>query len=375
MPRRSASGSSSSTRSSTSPSGRARSRISATGSAPAASASRAAASGSTSARSPPSCRRTTSARSRPGCRCRWAATRSARTASSPPSAGASRAAGRARSSPRCERLAAGGVKEVTLLGPERQLLGPRPAPRHPHRVRRAAASVRRGRRDRADPVHEPAPEGLPRAGDRGDGRVRSGLRARPPAAAVGVVAPAEGDAPDVHARALPRARREVCARRSPTSRSAPTSSSASRARPRPTSQRRSKWSKEIGYDSAFTFVYSPRAGTEAAAMPDQVPHEVKIERMERLVELTQRRRARAERGARRPRRAGARRRAVPHRSSRAARPDAPQHDGQLHRRRGRGAARRRPDRVGDVHDPARIRAGSGRRVTAANVSITSDRQD
>jgi tRNA-2-methylthio-N6-dimethylallyladenosine synthase len=44
---------------------------------------------------------------------------------------------------------------------------------------------------------------------------------------------------------------------------------------------------EVGYDSAFTFVYSPRAGTEAAAMDDQVPHEVKIERMERLVELTQ----------------------------------------------------------------------------------------
>ncbi|HZT91174.1 MAG TPA: tRNA (N6-isopentenyl adenosine(37)-C2)-methylthiotransferase MiaB [Gaiellaceae bacterium] len=44
----------------------------------------------------------------------------------------------------------------------------------------------------------------------------------------------------------------------------------------------------VGYDSAFTFVYSPRAGTEAASMPDQVPHEVKIERMERLVELTQR---------------------------------------------------------------------------------------
>jgi tRNA-2-methylthio-N6-dimethylallyladenosine synthase len=44
----------------------------------------------------------------------------------------------------------------------------------------------------------------------------------------------------------------------------------------------------IQYDSAFTFVYSPRAGTDAAAMPDQVPHEVKIERMERLVEATQR---------------------------------------------------------------------------------------
>jgi tRNA-2-methylthio-N6-dimethylallyladenosine synthase len=46
--------------------------------------------------------------------------------------------------------------------------------------------------------------------------------------------------------------------------------------------------EEIGFDSAYTFVYSPRAGTEAAAMPDQVPHETKIERMERLVELTQR---------------------------------------------------------------------------------------
>jgi tRNA-2-methylthio-N6-dimethylallyladenosine synthase len=46
--------------------------------------------------------------------------------------------------------------------------------------------------------------------------------------------------------------------------------------------------EEVAYDSAFTFVYSPRAGTDAAAMTDQVPHEVKIERMERLVELTQR---------------------------------------------------------------------------------------
>jgi len=44
---------------------------------------------------------------------------------------------------------------------------------------------------------------------------------------------------------------------------------------------------EVGYDSAFTFVYSPRAGTEAAALPDQVPDDVKRERMERLVELVQ----------------------------------------------------------------------------------------
>jgi tRNA-2-methylthio-N6-dimethylallyladenosine synthase len=46
--------------------------------------------------------------------------------------------------------------------------------------------------------------------------------------------------------------------------------------------------EEMRYDSAFTFVYSPRAGTEAAAMPDPVPHELKIERMERLVAVTQR---------------------------------------------------------------------------------------
>src|SRR5881394_1468029 len=46
--------------------------------------------------------------------------------------------------------------------------------------------------------------------------------------------------------------------------------------------------EQVGYDSAFTFVYSPRHGTEAATMAEQVPHETKIERMERLVELTQR---------------------------------------------------------------------------------------
>jgi len=44
----------------------------------------------------------------------------------------------------------------------------------------------------------------------------------------------------------------------------------------------------VGYDSAFTFVYSPRAGTEAAAMSDQVPDEVKHLRIERLVEVVQR---------------------------------------------------------------------------------------
>jgi tRNA-2-methylthio-N6-dimethylallyladenosine synthase len=47
--------------------------------------------------------------------------------------------------------------------------------------------------------------------------------------------------------------------------------------------------EEVGYDSAFTFIFSPRRGTEAADLPDQVPHPVKRERMERLVEVVQRR--------------------------------------------------------------------------------------
>jgi tRNA-2-methylthio-N6-dimethylallyladenosine synthase len=46
---------------------------------------------------------------------------------------------------------------------------------------------------------------------------------------------------------------------------------------------------EVGYDSAFTFVFSPRRDTEAATLGNQVPHPVKRERMSRLVELVQRR--------------------------------------------------------------------------------------
>jgi len=46
--------------------------------------------------------------------------------------------------------------------------------------------------------------------------------------------------------------------------------------------------EEVGYDGAFTFVYSPRVGTEAAAMADQVPDEVKRDRIERLVDVVQR---------------------------------------------------------------------------------------
>ena len=46
--------------------------------------------------------------------------------------------------------------------------------------------------------------------------------------------------------------------------------------------------EEVGYDGAFTFVYSPRQGTEAATSRDQVPGHVKKARIERLVDVVQR---------------------------------------------------------------------------------------
>jgi tRNA-2-methylthio-N6-dimethylallyladenosine synthase len=46
--------------------------------------------------------------------------------------------------------------------------------------------------------------------------------------------------------------------------------------------------EEMRYDGAYTFLYSPRHGTEAAAMPDQVPEPVKHERLERLIDIVQR---------------------------------------------------------------------------------------
>jgi tRNA-2-methylthio-N6-dimethylallyladenosine synthase len=47
--------------------------------------------------------------------------------------------------------------------------------------------------------------------------------------------------------------------------------------------------EEVGYDGAFTFIFSPRRGTEAALLEDDVPHEEKVERLQRLVDVIQRR--------------------------------------------------------------------------------------
>jgi tRNA-2-methylthio-N6-dimethylallyladenosine synthase len=48
--------------------------------------------------------------------------------------------------------------------------------------------------------------------------------------------------------------------------------------------------EQVGYDSAFTFIFSARRGTEADRLTDGlVPHPVKAARMERLLEAVQRR--------------------------------------------------------------------------------------
>ena len=99
---------------------------------------------------------------------------------------------------------------------------------------------------------------------RAHAELRVGLRAHPPAAPGGRHARPQGDAPHLHARALPGPRRADPRARARTSRSRPTSSSASRGRPRRSSARRSRSVEEVGYDGAFTFIFSPRRGTDAA---------------------------------------------------------------------------------------------------------------
>jgi tRNA-2-methylthio-N6-dimethylallyladenosine synthase len=46
--------------------------------------------------------------------------------------------------------------------------------------------------------------------------------------------------------------------------------------------------QEVGFHQAFSFKYSPRPQTRAASLPDQVPEEVKSERLTRLLDLQNR---------------------------------------------------------------------------------------
>ena len=45
---------------------------------------------------------------------------------------------------------------------------------------------------------------------------------------------------------------------------------------------------QVGYDSAFTFIYSKRTGTPAAKKEDQIPEDVVKDRFDRLLEVVRR---------------------------------------------------------------------------------------
>ena len=45
--------------------------------------------------------------------------------------------------------------------------------------------------------------------------------------------------------------------------------------------------RQVGYDAAFTFIYSPRVGTKAAAMPGQIPPEESTRRIEKLIQVVE----------------------------------------------------------------------------------------
>jgi tRNA-2-methylthio-N6-dimethylallyladenosine synthase len=40
--------------------------------------------------------------------------------------------------------------------------------------------------------------------------------------------------------------------------------------------------EDVGYDASFSFIFSPRPGTPAAALPDETPHAVKLRRLQHL---------------------------------------------------------------------------------------------
>ncbi len=97
--------------------------------------------------------------------------------------------------------------------------------------------------------------------------------------------------------------------------------------------------EEVGYDTSFSFIFSPRPGTPAANLHDDTPHDVKLRRLQRL-------QATIEENVRASARAWSARSAHPFRgrpgpqgSHRAARPHREQPRGQLraapaYRRRG-----------------------------------------
>ena len=142
---------------------------------------------------------------------------------------------------------------------ERQLLRARPHPAPPA-VRRAAAGGGRRRRHPAGALHEPAPEGPPARDDRGHGRDAGGVRAPPPA-------PAVGERPGARAPCAAATRAERYLERLAAARAAIPDLAVTTdiivGFPGETDddfERTLEVAAEAEYDSAYTFIFSPRPG-------------------------------------------------------------------------------------------------------------------
>ena len=115
--------------------------------------------------------------------------------------------------------------------------------------------------------------------------------------------------------------------------------------------------EEVGYDGAFTFVFSPRRGTEAAEFDDQVPHAGEARADGAAGGAGPAPRARAGGALRRPDDGGAGRGAKPHRPGQAPGAHPPQQDGQLRRHRRAGGAGRGGDRAAPPRPRSAARSG------------------
>ena len=254
----------------------------------------------------------------PGSRSRSAATTAARSASCPP-CGAGRSADRSpRSSPRWSALAADGVTEVTLLGQNVNSYGRdiQLAARRDGDVRRPAPAVRRPARGRWAPstasagcaTPAPHPKDLrpetSRPWPSTPRRVRAPAPARSSRAAIACWPPCTGATP-------PSATSSGWPRPGAAIPDLAVTTDIIVGFPGETDddfERTLEVVAEAEYDSAYTFIFSPRArAPRRPTMTDRLrrPGEVVAERFDRLRVVVERSRARQARGAGRADRGGA----------------------------------------------------------------------
>ena len=203
----------------------------------------------------------------------------------------------------CRQLVAQGVKEITLLGQIVTSYGKREttlggecevdATRTPSPVVRLRPTPRSRPRDRragAHPLHLAASERLRR---RPGGGLRAPAEARRERASAGAKRQrprAQAHAPRLHAGAVPRNHPANCARPGPASASPRDIIVGFPGETEADFEETLSLCREVEFDNAYLFKYSPRKDTPAAAMPDQIPEAVIEERHARLLATRQRNR-------------------------------------------------------------------------------------